>query len=110
MCFHSPWVSCEPPIICFSPDQVAFVIAENSLPPPLEGVGRRYVLLSGPSLNSHWKLSPPFHLTCVETVTLPAPFSTPLGIFTYGESELLEPPDILNEPSSTPVPKSGVRT
>jgi hypothetical protein len=44
-------------------------------------------------------------------VTLSAPFRTPFGMLTYGEVvEELEPPDILKEPSLTPVPKSGVRT
>jgi len=110
-CFHSPGDSWEPAVICFSPDQVALVIAENSLPPPLEGEAKRYLFWSGPRPKSHWKLSPPFHLTYVETVTLWAPFRTPPGIRTYGEVvEELEPPDILKEPPSTPVPKSGVRT
>ena len=61
--------------------------------------------LSGPSPNSHWKLLPPFHLAYVDTVTLPAFLSTPLGILTYGEP--VASPDILKEPPCTPVPKAG---
>ena len=49
-------------------------------------MANRYLSLSGPSPNSHWKPLPPFHLAYVDTVTLSAPFSTPFGILTYGES------------------------
>lgn len=106
-CRHSPGVSCEPAVTFDSADQLAFVIAEYRLEPPLEGVAKRYLSLSGPSPNSHWKPAPPFHLAYVDTVTLSAFFSTPFGILTYGD--VAESPDILNEPPSTPVPNSGVR-